>query len=546
MRRIPLVVTAVLGGGLLLVTAGYPVAAWAAPSPAPVPSAVPGQSACDVDSALAGITGLTATANGYALVVKPESGLTQRVYVLDSSCKRGKSLAYGGAGPNSPQDIQITSDGTLWVADTGDNLTSPTRKSIGLWKFSPDGKNTLFRFTYPDRALAAQAMLISPDGNPVFITDATDGPAGIFVPAAPLDPSGKPVALKHAGDFQPQQTGTDNTLGRVGQNRVSGAATSPDGKKIVLRTYSDAYEWTVNGDVVTTITTATPRITPLPGEPLGEAISYSTDGTHYLTVSDVINKQSSTATQILKYTPATPPTVIPGKVGANPGVASKGDTRDWLGKLGFQELLNIVIAIGVIGVLMVVLGIVGIRRSRRKPAPPRGRGAGAYDDGYDDEDEDPRAAARARTNARSRARVPERYDTEGYDSNGYDTNGYDSGGYDSGGYDRDPYPRSGGRYESVPPPPPPPPPPPQTYGAPRYSSGYDPEPGPYSSGYEPDPYDAPAPPRAASPAPAPGRERGVARTHRPGRRGSRDDTDSGRRGGGYADEHQGFGDMLGD
>lgn len=526
MRRIPLAVTLGLGSCLLLVTTAFPIAAWAAPSPAPVPSAVPGQSVCDVDSQLSGITGLTATANGYAVVVKPESGMTQRVYVLDSNCKRGKSLAYSGAGSGSPQDIQITADGTMWVADTGDNLTSPTRKSIGLWKFPPDGaKSTLYRFSYPDGAKAAQAMLMGADGNPVFVTDATEGPAGLYVPAGPLDPTGNPVPLKKAGDFQPQQTGTDNTLGKIGQNRVSGAATSPDGKKVVLRTYSDAYEWTVaNGDVVATITQTTPRITPLPGEPLGEAISYSHDGTLFVTVSDVINKQSSTATQILKYTPAAALAVVPGKVGASgPAIVNKGDTRDWLGKLGFQELLNIVIAIGVIGVLMVVLGVVGIRRSRRKPAPPKGRGAAAYDDGYDDEDEDPRATARARTNGRSRARVPERYD--------------DQDGYETGGYDRDPYPSTGSRYESAPLPPPP-----QTYGSPRYSSGYEPEPGPYSSGYEPDPYDAPPPPPRAA---APGRERGVARTHRTGRRGARDDTDSGRRGG-YADEHQGFGDMLGE
>ena len=37
---------------------------------------------CTMDSALSGITGLVATANGYAVVVKPESQLIQRVYVF--------------------------------------------------------------------------------------------------------------------------------------------------------------------------------------------------------------------------------------------------------------------------------------------------------------------------------------------------------------------------------------------------------------------------------------------------------------------------------
>src|SRR5205814_5655822 len=202
------------------------------------------------------------------------------------------------------------------------------------------------------------------DGNPIFIADSTSGPAGLYLPTGPLDPAGKIVPLKHVGDFTPEATGTDNTLGKIGQTRVSGAATSPDGKKVVLRTYSDAYEWTVpNGDVVSAITTGTPRITPLPGEPLGEAITYSKDGANFLTVSDVINKQSSTPVQILKYQPATPVSVVQAKTGGATGPTGKTDTRDWLGQLGQQEILHILNANGVNGVLMVVLGIVGIRHS---------------------------------------------------------------------------------------------------------------------------------------------------------------------------------------
>ncbi|OLE29961.1 MAG: hypothetical protein AUG44_02335 [Actinobacteria bacterium 13_1_20CM_3_71_11] len=329
-----------------------------------------------------------------------------------------------------------------------------------------------------------------------------------------MDPTGKAVPLKHVGDFTPQATGTDNTLGKIGQTRVSGAATSPDGKKVVLRTYSDAYEWTVsNGDVVSAVTTGTPRITPLPGEPLGEAITYSKDGANFLTVSDVINKQSSTPVQILKYQPAAPVSVVQAKTGGATGPTGKTDTRDWLGKLGLQEILNIVIAIGVIGVLMVVLGIVGIRHSRRHPkGPPPGRGMPAYDDGYGDPN-DPRAAARARVEDRRRARVPERYETNGYDQDEY----------------------RAGPYE------------PQTYGNPRYGAAEypPPEPEPPYAGYHPDGYAAPprpAPPNAAPPNPGPRGDRGIARTHRPGRRGNRDDDRGGR--GGYPDEHQGFGDML--
>ena len=68
---------------------------------------------------------------------------------------------------------------------------------------------------------------------------------------------------------------------------VTGAAISPDRTRVALRTYTAAYEWDVpDGDVVKAITTGTPRLTPLPDEPQGEAIAYTVDGPRFLTLSD--------------------------------------------------------------------------------------------------------------------------------------------------------------------------------------------------------------------------------------------------------------------
>ena len=53
---------------------------------------------------------------------------------------------------------------------------------------------------------------------------------------------------------------------------------SPDGTRIVLRTYADAFEWDVpDGDIVTAVTTGKPRVTPLADE-FGESIAYTPDG----------------------------------------------------------------------------------------------------------------------------------------------------------------------------------------------------------------------------------------------------------------------------
>ena len=68
---------------------------------------------------------------------------------------------------------------------------------------------------------------------------------------------------------------------------MTGAAKSPDGKKVVIRTASDAYEFEVgeDGDIAKAIVEGTPVVTPLPNEPAGGAIAYSLDGTKFLTLS---------------------------------------------------------------------------------------------------------------------------------------------------------------------------------------------------------------------------------------------------------------------
>src|SRR5439155_3654937 len=125
----------------------------------------------------------------------------------------------------------------------GDNVANPARTTVAVWKFTADGHSTLYRLKYPDKAQAAQAMLVGGDGIPIIITDNPNGAAGIYTPAAALDPAGRAVALKHVGDFTPQSTGTENKLGILGTRQVTGAATSHDGKKVAIRTYADAYEW---------------------------------------------------------------------------------------------------------------------------------------------------------------------------------------------------------------------------------------------------------------------------------------------------------------
>src|SRR5262249_23536376 len=153
-------------------------------------------------------------------------------------------------------------------------------------------------------------------------------------------------SLKKVGVFTPTATNTSNPLAAPGNLVVTGAAKTPDGSKVVLRTYSDAYEFTIgaDGDIVKAITTTTPIITPLPDESPGRAISYSADGKSFLTFSGPANGKLS----LLSYTPYVP---APTSAGPNQSAATGGDdnssgSSSFLAKLSLSQLTRIVAAVG--------------------------------------------------------------------------------------------------------------------------------------------------------------------------------------------------------
>jgi hypothetical protein len=347
-----------------------------APSPGPSASgsanpnlgpSVTGIAMCSIsDPQLTEISGLVATANGYAAINDSNIERSrEKIFFLDRQCRPTRSVGYPSSAFD-PEDLAVAKDGTLWVADVGDNTTltggsGNRRSSIALWSLAP-ASNTpvIHRLAYPDgRARDAEALLFDGDGRPVIITK--DPVGEVFTLKEPLPANNaNPAPLTRAGSFRPQATGTPNPYGIVGTAVVTGAATSPDGKRAVIRTMSDAYEFDVtDGDVVAAITTGTPRITPLPSEPQGESIAYTEDGQEFLTVSD----QPKTAA-ILRYSRYVPP--APSATAAPQAQAPKAKDRSFLQSLSLRDIVRIVMGIGVLGVLMVAIGVVAVIRSRRR------------------------------------------------------------------------------------------------------------------------------------------------------------------------------------
>ncbi len=358
--------------GLILMGAG---SAFADPSPTPgstgpaipVPTAVAPTTVCSLPSSVTNISGMVATSSGYVVVNElTDANATRVITYLTSGCSKDHVKSYSRTA-RDPEDIVADKSGNLWIADIGDpNLNRPT---LALWKVPANGGPTvLYHFVYPGATPhMAKAMVLDGDGRPIFITQPASGsgPAEMYEPAAgPLATSSTVnTPLINVGSFTPEDTGTDNKLEGPGRLLVTGGANSPDGTKVVLRTYSDAYEWTVTGgDVVKAIKTTTPLITPMPHEPQGEAISYTADGKDFVTVS---NQPSSTP--ILKYTPSTP-AIVKAAASAAAAKAPKKPSalRTWLTSLSLTDLKIMLGAVAVVGLALVLLGVFGIRRSRRK------------------------------------------------------------------------------------------------------------------------------------------------------------------------------------
>jgi len=230
------------------------------------------------DHRVIGLSGLIATKSGFISISDSNIDKSKiRIWYLSPTCHELRSIGYPTPAYD-PEDAALGHDGTVYIADIGDN--GRHRSSIAIWSLRPGHTiPTIKRYAYPDGPHDAEALLLAADDSPIIVTK-DPLRAGLYVPAGP----GK---LRRVGTFTLTPTDTSSGVGALGGFVVTGGANSADRRKVTLRSYNDAYEWGVpDGDVVKAITTTSPTITPLPNETQGESIAYAPDGTSFYTVSD--------------------------------------------------------------------------------------------------------------------------------------------------------------------------------------------------------------------------------------------------------------------
>ncbi len=303
------------------------------------------------------LSGLVATPSGYVALNDGQWGTSAlKLYFLGRDCRVDRVATDVGFDPLDPEDLARTPDGTLWVGDIGDNDRERGRIAVNRIP-AGGGRGTPYRLTYPDRAYDAEALLIQPDRRAVVITKALTGVARLYVSVRPLTGPSAVVPLKLAGEvpFNPTRTKGGPDVGGLASTLVTGAALSPDGRRVALRTYTDAYEWDVrDGDFAKSMTSGRPRRTPLPGEAQGEAISFTADGAGYVTGSE------GRGEALRRWTPVRPPEPKhEGTAAATDDVAREIDA----GPGGMSRWA--IVGAGTTGLLLVGLGLFGLARRRR-------------------------------------------------------------------------------------------------------------------------------------------------------------------------------------
>ena len=172
----------------------------------------------------------------------------------------------------------IANTNYLYIADIGDNneqlneyfiyrFTEPSAKTDTVYNYDK------IIFQYPDGSHDAEAILVDNSTKDIFIITKRDAQSKIY-------------KLQY-----PQKLTTVNTASFVTNLSFTGvvsAAASPDGKELILKTYTSIYYWQVNsGQNIEQTLQKTPKHLPYKIEPQGEAIAFKNDNTGFIALSEI-------------------------------------------------------------------------------------------------------------------------------------------------------------------------------------------------------------------------------------------------------------------
>jgi hypothetical protein len=191
----------------------------------------------------------------------------------------------------------------IFIGDIGDN--NSIRKECVVYRVPEplvDTTKTMqerttevpdrFTYHYPDGPHDCETLMVHPKTHEIFVVTkdwSQAGVSGVYTFPIPLRPNDT-VTLKRIGTMTFSTRMLTGTSYAQFEGMATGGDISPDGRRLVVRTYMLADEWDIKpGQSVADAIKSKPRETLLPLSKQGEGICYRLDGKAWLTTSEGAN-----------------------------------------------------------------------------------------------------------------------------------------------------------------------------------------------------------------------------------------------------------------
>jgi hypothetical protein len=257
-----------------------------------------------------------------------DSGDAARLFAIGRDGRVLATLRLAGVRARDWEAMAIGRDDrgapALFVGDIGDNLG--VWPSVAVYRVAEPARlrdatvrAQRYRLRYPDGPRDAEALLVDPRGNRLYVASKDEAGGSLYQ---------APAALR--GDRV-------NLLRRVRRAPalVTDGGFSPDGRTLVLRDYLAAHVYAASGGRLATV--------PLPLQQQGESIAYSADGRSLLAGSEGSGSEIWRVPLPAAATPAAAATIQPAPTApaATPPPGSRTGTPALLAAAGVVALLAV-------------------------------------------------------------------------------------------------------------------------------------------------------------------------------------------------------------
>lgn len=211
---------------------------------------------------------------GY-LWVQEDGGTRGEIILLKHNGLIEKKIVIDGVFNRDWEDMSLSGN-NIYIGEIGDNTSVQTE--YRFYKFSEPvvGADTVYnpeviRFRYPDGPHDAEAFLVEPSSQAIYIITKRENPSRIYKLTPPFSPSISVAVF----------------VGQLTYGGVVSAAISPDNKEIIIKTYVELGYYKVGtGEKIEAVLSKSPTIIPYRAEPQGEAVCFSALNNGYYTLSE--------------------------------------------------------------------------------------------------------------------------------------------------------------------------------------------------------------------------------------------------------------------